>query len=177
LLHVDPDTGAAIPTPPPGDQCEAACYRCLLSYRNQPDHQLLDRSLVLPLLKEWSHAIVTAATGDRTPGEERSALDREAESELEREFVSYLGDRGYRLPSRAGFLVAEAGTRPDFLYDDASAAIYVDGPPHDYPDRQRRDAEITTKLRDLGWTVIRFSHRDDWAQTIDTYKWVFGDGA
>src|SRR5690606_10464734 len=25
------------------DDCEAACYDCLLSYTNQPDHRLLDR--------------------------------------------------------------------------------------------------------------------------------------
>jgi very-short-patch-repair endonuclease len=177
LLHVDPDTGADIPTPPPGEPCTAACYRCLLSYRNQPDHQLLDRLLVLPLLNDWQHAIVDLAVGPGNPVEERAALNRAAESELEREFLAYLENRGRRMPSRAGVLIAEAGTRPDFLYDDASVAVYIDGSPHDYPDRQRRDAEITAKLRDLGWTVIRFGHNDDWAQTIDTYKWVFGDGA
>jgi ATP-dependent helicase YprA (DUF1998 family) len=176
LLHVDPDTGAELPTP--GEQqCEGACYRCLLSYRNQPDHQLLDRSLVLPLLQEWRGATVAAATGSQTPDTERATLDRVADSRLEREFLTYLGNHGHHLPSRAGVLIAEAGTRPDFLYDEQSAAVYVDGPPHDYPDRQNRDAEITAKLRDLGWTVVRFGHGDDWAQTLDTYKWVFGEGA
>src|SRR5207237_2654972 len=27
----------------PGAACVAACYRCLMSYYNQPDHELLDR--------------------------------------------------------------------------------------------------------------------------------------
>ena len=27
------------------EECDAACYRCLLSYYNQPDHKLLDRKL------------------------------------------------------------------------------------------------------------------------------------
>jgi ATP-dependent helicase YprA (DUF1998 family) len=176
ILHVDPDTGATIPTPPPGEQCEAACYRCLLSYRNQPDHQLLDRSLVLPVLNEWRHATVTAATGDRTPQEELDALAWAADSGLARELLDYLDEHGHRLPSRSDVLIPEAGTRPDFLYDDASVAVYVDGSPHDYPDRQARDAEKAARLRDLGWTVIRFGHRDDWAQIVDTYRWVFGEG-
>ena len=69
----------------------------------------------------------------------------------------------------------DAGTRPDFVYDNEFAVVYIDGPPHDYPDRQRRDADQTARLKDLGWTVIRFGHRDDWAQILDSYKWVFGE--
>jgi hypothetical protein len=50
LLHFDlPDDDAA-PMPQadalvdrPGTACVAACYRCLLSYYNQPDHELIDR--------------------------------------------------------------------------------------------------------------------------------------
>ena len=47
--HVDPDTGLLLP----GDRaepCEAACYDCLLTYRNQLDHGLLDREKVIPML-------------------------------------------------------------------------------------------------------------------------------
>jgi very-short-patch-repair endonuclease len=176
LCHVDPDSGAELPPEPGREHCEAACYQCLLSYRNQPDHHLLDRQLVISLLQEWRHAVVHSAQGDRTPDEERDALTLEADSELERAFIAYLDERGLRKPSRAGVLIADAGTRPDFLYDEDNVAVYVDGPPHEYPDRQRRDAEITVRLKDLGWTVIRFGHRDDWAQIVDSFKWVFGEG-
>ena len=33
---------------PPGarEDCEAACYDCLMSYGNQPDHRLLDRQAI-----------------------------------------------------------------------------------------------------------------------------------
>ena len=40
--------------------------------------------------------------------------------------------------------------------------MYVDGPPHDYPERQQRDADQTECLEDYGWEVIRFHHEDDW---------------
>ena len=48
IMHLDvgdgdlPDSPSAI-TDRPGAACVAACYRCLMSYYNQPDHELLDR--------------------------------------------------------------------------------------------------------------------------------------
>ncbi len=33
------------------DACETGCYRCLLSYYNQPDHKFIDRRL--PLVRDW----------------------------------------------------------------------------------------------------------------------------
>lgn len=49
--HFDPDTGEE--TPFPGvEPCEAACYDCLLTYRNQLDHRHLDRAAVKEVLEE-----------------------------------------------------------------------------------------------------------------------------
>src|SRR5690606_36527062 len=45
----------------PGTSCVAACYRCLMSYFNQPDHELLDRrdvdarALLLRLARATTH--------------------------------------------------------------------------------------------------------------------------
>ena len=41
-------------------ECVRACYRCLLSYSNQPDHALLDRHTVRDLLVALAHAAVVA---------------------------------------------------------------------------------------------------------------------
>ena len=40
----------------PLEDCEAACYDCLMSYSNQPDHAALDRSLIRDYLMAlgWS---------------------------------------------------------------------------------------------------------------------------
>lgn len=49
ILHFDLDETAPLPGHPAelqevsGVSCVAACYRCVLSYYNQPDHELLDR--------------------------------------------------------------------------------------------------------------------------------------
>jgi very-short-patch-repair endonuclease len=175
LCHIDPAAGSDVP-PSHGEGCEAACYDCLLSYRNQLDHELLDRRVAHPWLERLLDSTVTAAPGNITADLHLEDLEREVDSELERQFLDYLRDGGYRLPEQGQVLIPEAGTRPDFIYRSPDVAVYVDGPDHLYPDRQMRDAAQTADLRDLGWTVVRFSHLDDWAQVIDSYRWVFGEG-
>jgi very-short-patch-repair endonuclease len=52
--------------------------------------------------------------------------------------------------------------------------VYIDGPIHDYPERQQRDAARQERLEDLGYTVLRFGHQGDWAATIARYPHIFG---
>ena len=83
-----------------------------------------------------------------------------------------------RLPTHAQRLIEEAGTRPDFFYGNGyDAAIYVDGPHHDYPERRARDAVQEEAMEDLGYMVIRFGHRDDWSSIVAEYPYVFGSKA
>ncbi len=175
LCHIDPVTGSEI-APKHGEGCEAACYDCLLSYRNQIDHELLDRRVLLPLLHELAASSVVSVPGTVTVDRHLQELEQQVDSELEQRFLDYLRDNDLRLPERGQMLIEEARTRPDFLYRKPDVAVYVDGPHHLYPDRQLRDAAQTTALKDMGWTVIRFSHHDDWAQIVDAYRWVFGGG-
>jgi very-short-patch-repair endonuclease len=101
-------------------------------------------------------------------------LLRQAGSELERHWLRWLDARGCRLPDRAQVFVESCQTRPDFLYEAYRAAIYIDGPPHDYADRQARDRQQTEAMEDYGYTVIRFSHADHWEQIIARYPNIFG---
>ena len=80
----------------------------------------------------------------------------------------------YRLPSKAQPLIESCRTRPDFLYEEAMAAIYIDGLHHQYPERQARDLAQTDCMEDLGYTVIRFEVKDDWAVVVGRYPNVFG---
>jgi hypothetical protein len=54
--------------------------------------------------------------------------------------------------------------------------VYVDGPVHDFPDRQLRDSEKTTLLDDMDYTVLRFHHQDDWLSVTKRFPHVFGAG-
>ena len=78
------------------------------------------------------------------------------------------------MPSHGQHHIAVCHTCPDFFYADQQVAVYIDGPPHDYPDRARRDASQTEAMEDVGLTVLRFHHEDDWNRIATRYPHVFG---
>ena len=148
-----------------------------MSYRNQRDHALLDRLAIRDLLLELASARVDASPTMALRDNHLEALGRLAGSDLERRWLAYLDGRGFRLPSEAQPLLKEYRTRPDFLYVREQVAVYIDGPPHDYPERQQRDAAVTTSLEDAGYVVVRFHHQDNWDETIRRFPSVFGTDA
>jgi len=98
----------------------------------------------------------------------------QAGSELEKKWLQFLEDQDLRLPSKAQVYLDTCKTRPDFYYQEESTIIYIDGPVHEYPERAERDNQQTECLEDLGYTVIRFGHQDDWQQIIGKFPHVFG---
>lgn len=158
------------------EDCEAACYSCLLNYGNQPDHSMLDRQKIAPILLELSKSKVDVSPRGATRTEHLEMLMRFSTSSLEKEWLSFIESKGFRLPSSAQKLVEECSTRPDFMYEEHFVAIYVDGPFHDYPDRAARDQAKRAGMEDSGFTVITFNLRDDWESVINRYPNVFGVG-
>jgi len=178
IAHVDPDTGEDLGHAPGArERCEQACYDCLLAYGNQHDHALINRHLVRELLLQLAGSATAAGAGGRTRGEQRSALGRLADSGLERQFVDWLEERGLRLPDRAQVYVADAGARPDFVYERAGSipvAVFVDGPVHDGARQAERDAEAEERLADIGWDVVRVRYDDDWDAVVERHRSTFG---
>lgn len=176
ICHYDPDTGMDIRHAPNAlEECEAACYDCLMSYSNQMDHLNLHRALIQPYLLEMAAGQVISSPGELTRVQHLEQLMRLAGSNLERSWLKLLDDLDCRLPSRSQVLIAECHTRPDFIYDDPyHVIVYIDGPPHDFPERQERDRQQQEALEDLGYQVIRFSHRQDWERIIRVYPGLFG---
>ncbi|MDE0115764.1 MAG: DEAD/DEAH box helicase [bacterium] len=168
--HAHPDTGEDQDGPGGVEPCEAACYDCLMSYSNQGDHALLDRRLAIEYLAPLTRGAAFARD------EHDAGLAESAESGLEQQFLSFLERGGYRRPDRAQVYFETAQTRPDFVYDEACAVIYVNGPHHDYPERAARDAIQEQAMNDLGYQVIRFGHADDWQAIVDRHPAVFGPG-
>ncbi|MCS6850586.1 MAG: DEAD/DEAH box helicase [Gemmataceae bacterium] len=156
------------------EDCEAACYDCLMHYGNQSVHRLLDRQKIRDLLLCFAQARAETAPGGHSRAEHLAMLERLAGSELERRWLHHLQAHHLRLPSHAQYLIKTCQTRPDFFYADYQAAIYIDGPVHDFPERQQRDQAQTECMEDAGFTVIRFHHQDDWDATIAKYPHVFG---
>src|SRR5262249_12459958 len=151
------------------EECEAACYDCLMNYSNQRDHSLLDRQKIRELLLEYAQATVTTAPAVITRSEHLEELKRQADSDLERDWLDFLEERNHRLPAKAQVFIEACKTRPDFMFEKESVAVYIDGPHHQFPDRNKRDAVQTDCMEDRGYTVIRFGLADDWADIIRKY--------
>lgn len=170
LCHFDPetgeDTGAA--------DCAAACYDCLLEYGNQPDHRKIDRQLVVNLLRQLTRATTEISSSGRSRVDHLDELMRTCDSETERRWLRRVHESQLRLPSHGQYLISACSTRPDFFYNDANTAIYVDGPHHDEAVQKADDGRITDRLINAGYLVIRFHHAADWNAIFDQYADVFG---
>jgi ATP-dependent helicase YprA (DUF1998 family)/very-short-patch-repair endonuclease len=177
LCHFDPDTGEDRRRAPRArEDCEAACYDCLLSYGNQREHPILDRQSIREVLLVLANAQVSSSSGGQSRHAHLEQLLSLCESDLEREWLQALNERGLRLPDAAQRYVEECQTRPDFVYHGQGvyAAVYVDGSHHDEPQRQRRDRQQAACMEDYGYRVIRFGYRDDWARIFEQNRHIFG---
>ncbi len=175
IAHFDPETGADLRRAPGArEDCEAACYDCLLSYYNQRDHRHIDRHSVRRALMEWQAATVSASPTPRRRETEVQRLLNACQTRLERRWVRTADTMGLNLPSDAQTLIKSCSTRPDFLYRDEAVVIYVDGPHHDAPEQQVADRRTQEDLENAGYSVVRFNHAHSWAPIFEQYPGVFG---
>lgn len=179
IVHYDPETGEDRDRAPGADErCERGCYDCLLSYANQYEHTRINRHSVVPLLRTLVSVQVSGGAGGRERQDQQAWLNKLRDSELEKAFVDGLTETGRRLPDDAQRTVAGARARPDFVYElpGNPVAVFIDGPHHDDTIRQERDDQAAERLEDLGWTVVRIRHDDDWSVSAERYQWLFGPG-
>jgi superfamily II DNA/RNA helicase len=179
LIHYDPDTGEDLGNAPGAhERCEKGCYDCLLSYSNQYEHRAIDRHSVVPLLRQLMTSVVQSGSGGRVRAEQRTWLNALSDSGLERKFVDWLSEHGYRLPDDAQRTVSQAQARPDLVYDVPGnpVALFVDGPHHDDATQKLRDDRAAERLENLGWSVVRVHHDENWQAMVDRHGWLFGPG-
>ncbi len=176
--HFDPATGQDLQRGPAAkEDCEAACYDCLMSYTNQPDHEFLDRKVIADILRNLANGTVRISGGSGTRVAHVEQLLRRCDTELERRWLRFMDEHNYRLPTHAQKRIEECNSRPDFSYGDLYCAVYVDGPHHQFPERAQRDRQQEALLTEQGWTVVRFSHDDDWQSIIARHPDIFGGKA
>ncbi len=175
ICHYEKDeTGQYIDINP---DCEAGCYRCLLSYYNQIDHELIDRrdSELKEILEQLISSKISTASAGKTSQQQAEQLERLSNSSLEQSFLNYLKEKGHHLPEDAQVVIEQFKTRPDFVYRTHSAVIYIDGPHHEQPNQKKIDDDLTRRLQDAGLTVIRFSkEQSSWPSLIAKYPDIFG---
>ncbi|RIK52136.1 MAG: hypothetical protein DCC57_10250 [Chloroflexi bacterium] len=174
LCHFDPDTGQDKRRGPNSRQdCEAACYDCLMSYANQPDHRLLDRLLIRDLLLQMAQSSVEASPTALPRAEHLRQLKAQCDSELERTWLDLVDSLGLRLPDEAQTVFELCHTSVDFYYKDQNAIIFVDGPIHDLdPDKDRRIDDCLSF--EMGQEVVRFHHAADWRAICAAHPHIFG---
>lgn len=163
--------------------CEAGCYRCLLSYYNQPDHVIIDRKdknasgFLLDILCRLTRARASQGTQGRNPSDHAGQLARTAGSSLELAWLEYISQHGYRKPDRGQHATPAASACADFFYDELNLAVFIDGPHHETESQRARDAAINRELDDLGYIVVRFpKEQARWAAIFNSNADLFGPG-
>jgi ATP-dependent helicase YprA (DUF1998 family)/very-short-patch-repair endonuclease len=175
LCHFDPGTGEDLHRAPRArEDCTAACYDCLLSYANQSDHRVLDRHLVRDQLLLLTRADVEISPGALPRHEQLELLRSRCDSELERRFLDFLEEHDLELPTHAQQRLERLRVKPDFTYARHHLVVFIDGPPHNWPDVEERDGQATSRLADDGYTVVRLRHDEEWEPIIRRYPSAFG---
>jgi len=175
ICHFNPETGADEKKAPGArEDCEAACYDCLMNYRNQSDHQILDRKEIKDFLIGLTQSNISSSPSRNTREDHLEYLLKSCESQLEKDWLYFLDQHKLKLPDKAQFLIEDLKTKPDFYYKENSIAIYIDGQHHDYPERAERDKHVEDQMENKGYMVIRFGHSDDWLKKIEQYPGIFG---
>lgn len=156
------------------EDCVAACYDCLMNYGNQRAHKDLNRHLIRDILLEMAGGQVVPAPPVKSRASHLESLKKACDSNLERKWLDFLDQLNLRLPDEAQYVFEPCQAKPDFWYQKAKTAIYIDGPIHDYPDRKARDESQQECMEDMGIEVIRFAEGEQWLVELKNHPKLFG---
>lgn len=182
VCHFNPDTGQE-ETISGGRTCVVACYECLLSYSNQPEHRFLDRRLVRDFLVHLASSTTAVVAEGRSREEQYHWLRTIADpkSGLEIPFLDFLYEGGYRLPDAAqNRPCPEVGTQPDFYYERGpvpGACVFIDGVDHDHPLKSERDERARKALEDRGYRVVTIRFERGLEEQVRQHSDIFGLGS
>jgi very-short-patch-repair endonuclease len=151
------------------ESCAKACYECLLSYRNQFDHPLLDRNVVRSYLNQLTTSTIERHSQGISREEQYHQLREQTDpnSTFEREFLDELYQQGIKLPDSAQEIISEVNLKPDFVYKTTKIAIFCDGSVHDHPEKKEKDRIERENLKySAGYQVLVFRYDEDWRGKI-----------
>jgi len=142
-----PDTGSKL-VDQPGSSCVAACYRCLMSYYNQPDHELIDRRD--EAARDLLLRLAGARTVSRAPRDSRIFTAGNDDSKEGRWLVE-AARRG--IPTHDPEPLLAGGTKLRFVWRRHYVAAMVD----------EIDSTTLKSVEDLGLDIVRFDDLATWS--------------
>lgn len=176
ILGFDPD----LHTDTKPDKPKAS-YEDLLSYYNQPYHEILDRHSVKTALEKLMDCEIDNQQGGRTLEEQYQYLQNtfDRNSATEKQFIDFLYENGFKLPDQAQVNIPDLYVSADFVYktgENQYALVFCDGNVHDREDVKKEDAIKRENCRNKGYEVVvwYYQHRleDFVAQNRHIFKKV-----
>lgn len=146
-----------------------ASYDDLLSYFNQRDHKIIDRSLIRDALEKLKISTLeiqsNPAFRDYDEHFEFMMDNLDQNSSTERVFIKHLYDQGIRLPDFAQKRLDGIYCQPDFYYEPR-VWVFCDGTPHDDPEVRKRDHDQRQLIIAKGDEVWFWHYTEDLAAKI-----------
>jgi len=165
IMHLDLDADSMPDSPSDladqeGPACVAGCYRCLMSYYNQPDHELLDRR------DEDARTLLLRLANGRTVLQENDPPGKSGEAVGE----DTLAERWWAEASRRG--IPESDQEPLFVADRTVRPVWR----RHYVAAIIEDADLPAvgPLEDLGFEVVRFENAPDWRDAFGRLATALG---
>jgi hypothetical protein len=130
-----------------------------MSFYNQQEHSLFDRTLVDGWLKSMKTAGLSEVSGDTENETEFTELLDACESSFERDVLYAIRDGSFELPDEAQHTIYDGDepvAKPDFFYDREGTpiAVFVDGPVHKKDYVKKDDEQKRTRLKRMGYRVV-----------------------
>jgi hypothetical protein len=99
------------------DGCIAGCYRCLLSYYNQPEHAIIDRRN-----KKVKEILVALAKGNVVPDTDNASTNENAA------LANFLNSHGFKTPDVYNYSLMNNNSIAKGLYRNDRILLYLESP-------------------------------------------------
>ncbi len=147
--------------------CEAGCYQCLLSYFNQPDHELIDRrnAAAVKFLAALANGSLEPVKGTKGPVAPESPDVPQRQNPGLQSWLDAVSRLGLRKPDETAFPLNSGEVFADAMYKDARTLVFLSPLPK----------KLLHYVEERGFAAIEFAaDPQTWTETFNANPKVFG---